>query len=96
MSNNYILWIFEETIMKRSEKRRMRKAASLLLTATMAVSSLSTMAFAEESTAADATSGESTKKYEVIETENGYNKVVQDGGETLTYSPESGDDLIRG
>ena len=95
MSNNYILWIFEETIMKRSEKRRMRKAASLLLTATMAVSSLSTMAFAEESTAADATSGESTKKYEVIETENGYNKVVQDGGETLTYSPESGVTLLE-
>ncbi|MCI7814081.1 MAG: glycoside hydrolase family 3 N-terminal domain-containing protein [Lachnospiraceae bacterium] len=71
--------------MKRSEKRRMRKAASLLLTATMAASSLSAVAFA----------GEANAKYEVIETEYGYNKVVQDGGKTLTYSPESGVTLLE-
>ncbi|MCI7814080.1 MAG: glycoside hydrolase family 3 N-terminal domain-containing protein [Lachnospiraceae bacterium] len=71
--------------MKRSEKRRMRKAASVLLTATMAAASLSSMAFA----------GEASAKYEVVETEYGYNKVVQDGGKTLSYSPTSGVALLE-
>ena len=46
--------------------------------------------------AADASAGNaSAAKYNVIETEWGFNKVEQDGGKTLSYSPESGVTLLE-
>lgn len=64
--------------------KKMRKATSLVLSAAMAASSLSMMAGAEEAA-----------KYEVKETGNGYNLVVQEGGKTLGYSTESGVSLLE-
>ena len=54
--------------MKRSSKKRLHKAVTAAMAVAMVASSMTT-AFAEESSAA---------KYEVIETEWGYNEVVQD------------------
>ena len=71
--------------MKRSNKKRLQKAASAALLVALAASAMST-AFATEASAA---------KYEVIETEWGFNKVEQDGGKTLSYSPTSGVTLLE-
>ena len=70
--------------MKRSNKKRLQKAASAAMVVAMAASSMST-AFAADASAGNA----SAAKYNVIETEWGFNKVEQDGGKTLSYSPES-------
>ena len=76
--------------MKRSNKKRLQKAASAAMVVAMAASSMST-AFAADASAGNA----STAKYNVIETEWGFNKVEQDGGKTLSYSPESGVTLLE-
>ena len=74
--------------MKRSSKKRLHKTVTAAMAVAMVASSMTT-AFAEEATDASAA------KYEVIETEWGYNEVVQDGGKTLTYSPTSGVTLLE-
>ena len=74
--------------MRRSNKKRLHRTAAAAMTIAMVASSMTT-AFAAEAT--DSTAS----KYEVIETEWGFNKVVQDGGKTLSYSPTSGVTLLE-
>ena len=67
-----------------NRNKNLRKAVSLTLTAAMAASAMAVPAVAD--TAA---------KYTVEETVYGYNRVVQDGGATLSYSPTSGVNLLE-
>lgn len=66
-------------------KKTAKKVVSCALTAAMAMGTLSSAVYAEDAGA----------KYEVTDTEYGYTEVTQDGGPTLTYSPDSGITLLE-
>lgn len=75
--------------MKRSVRRKLNRGLAFAATAAMLASNMTIGVFAEEASA------DSAKKYEVTDTGKGFSVVTQEDGKKLSYSNDSGLQLVE-
>ena len=75
--------------MKRSTRKKLNRGFALAAAAAMMTSGMATGVFAEEASA------DSAAKYEVTDTGKGFSVVTQEGGKQLSFSNDSGLQLLE-